>query len=690
MPGWVTNLEHGLGSSADTKPPAPGREAQEDRPKGKGKRGGGRNDKRSDYGQRRDDRNQRGRGKAGSRDDRHQRGRQGDRRRGRHDDRDSRPRELPLPQNVSVGLEPSPLAIAALTKHIRSTGRAYALADLAKMVLGSRERYQLRFRRDPSEKDSASLFFAPTDQSLWLTREEAIAHLLHSKLLNRFYEIEEVSVEPPKGNFSVVAVCGFTGHILGPPNHHEYSRNVARIHRERFSDMPLDRYKSRIEMSREEEVIEKWKADVSTRRQFRPRPEPLTEDPDATPPSDSAEPAEEPDAREPAPENSTETPPPADPPVEETSEGPTNEPKEEPKAESDPVEESDAASEEAHSEEQQETPTEADLDSTASAEEIDADAESADEVSEAPPEEAESTSPAEEVEALTSEEALGRHFRQHFADTAIEPVTEAVLPGNVPGRCLSRPLLNLLKAESEKSRRGFPLPMIQHLCRAFEKEGLKFFKRGKKALHVSVARPRPIRDESAFTDRVREIVQFVREHPKARAVDLLDALVADYRKPVEGESFEDHHLTQDEHEVLADLRWLTMEGYVIEFPNTELILGKMDPSRPPSGKKSAPSPSKKPGEKPAVETPAPEASDDASSEPEEAPAAEAPTSSPSSPPEINPSEEAEETEEALPSAPESPQNEDKEEEEKEEEKKQPDTAEEKASGTPPEPETPSA
>ena len=161
---------------------------------------------------------------------------------------------------------------------------------------------------------------------------------------------------------------------------------------------------------------------------------------------------------------------------------------------------------------------------------------------------------------------------------------------------MSRPLLAKLKSEIDQLKRGFPLPMIQRLCRKFEKEGLKFFKRGKKTLYVSVVRPRGIADEEAFTDRIRKIVAFVRENPQARVVQLLDALVPDYDPPPGGESFEEHHLTQAEHDVLADLRWLTMEGYVIEFPNSELLIGRRDdPNRPPPPKKVR----KPSGEKPA-------------------------------------------------------------------------------------------
>lgn len=96
------------------------------------------------------------------------------------------------------------------------------------------------------------------DGSLWVTREEALNHILFSPALESYYRKEDVTVEPPKGNFTAIAVCGFSGALLGPPSHHSYQLNVARLHRERFADMPLERFKSRIFVEKEEATVAKW------------------------------------------------------------------------------------------------------------------------------------------------------------------------------------------------------------------------------------------------------------------------------------------------------------------------------------------------------------------------------------------------------------------------------------------------
>ncbi len=158
--------------------------------------------------------------------------------------------------------------------------------------MDSRERYRVCFTRQaaqpkkgPDGKPVAGeparapgpeeLFQCVADNSLWLSRDEAIRHLLNSPTLTKYYRTETVASEAPKGNFTSIAVCGFSGTLLGPPNHHDFQRNVARLHRERFSDMPLERFKSRIRTEKDPELLQKWQEKQSTVTQYVP----VTEEP---------------------------------------------------------------------------------------------------------------------------------------------------------------------------------------------------------------------------------------------------------------------------------------------------------------------------------------------------------------------------------------------------------------------------
>ncbi len=183
-----------------------------------------------------------------------------------------------------VSLVPDPRSVEAIARQIKTSGRAFSVFDVGRLFMDSRERYHVRFKRQPApppqrpaEGDAPeagpapsgpggpeTLFQCQADGSLWLTRDEAIRHLLNGPALTRYYRAETVTTEAPKGVWNAIAVCGFSGALLGPPNHHDFQRNVARLHRERFSDMPLERYKSRIRTEKDEALLLKWQEQQST------------------------------------------------------------------------------------------------------------------------------------------------------------------------------------------------------------------------------------------------------------------------------------------------------------------------------------------------------------------------------------------------------------------------------------------
>ncbi len=447
-----------------------------------------------------------------------------------------------------------------MTRHIRETFRSFPVSDLAKMVLEARERYRIRFTATEPVRLNQCL----ADGSLWLSREEAISHLLSGPALEHYYTAEDIQVDPPAGNFAVIAVCGMSGVVLGPPNHHEYQRNIARLHRERFSDMPLERFKSRIRMESGEEILEKWREQVSRVRQYRIKPD------------DQPSPVEE-------------------TPVEEvlTEEATTEE----------------ATTEEATTEEA--TTEEATTEEVSTEEKVaDEIAEEAPEAEAAPeateleePEEAQAPAPAakaEEGPIFKSFEEVARHFREHFAPLAIVETAVAVVPGNIAGRLLSPGLLAHLRQETEKLRRGFPLGMIQSLCGEFERKGLKFFKRGKKSLHVSAVRPKALDEATNLTDAIQAIVEFVKTAPKPNVASLLEALVPGFKRP-EGPAIEESaEWSEPARAVLKDLRWLTAEGYLLEFADTGLAIGRVPQENAPAQSKPAQEKPAKPKKAPKV------------------------------------------------------------------------------------------
>lgn len=216
-------------------------------PRGKGPPGAGERDRRG----RDRNRSEGAPSRGGPRDDRHGRGF------GREHEREPR-FDAPEPvQGLAVAIEPDPKAVEAMAHMIRTAGKSYSVFDAAKLVLSSGDRFEVVFSLDAP--GSPKLTTVPADGSVWLSREEAMAHLMQSEASAAFYRAEQIELEEPKGIFTSVAVCGFSGELLGPPNHHSYQTALHRIHREKFAHIPFEDFKRRVRTDATPEAVEKWK-----------------------------------------------------------------------------------------------------------------------------------------------------------------------------------------------------------------------------------------------------------------------------------------------------------------------------------------------------------------------------------------------------------------------------------------------
>lgn len=168
---------------------------------------------------------------------------------------------------------PTEAAVDVLAAQITGSGRTWSVFDQARAILEERERFHVIFQSTDEEK---SLHFCPHDRSLWLTRDEAAAHITKADWLGRYYEISESKVEPPKGSFTAVAKCGFSGELLGPPNFHGYQERLREKHRTEFANLDFDRYRGRVETVQGEEIVAEWLESMNQRKVFVPRTEPLS------------------------------------------------------------------------------------------------------------------------------------------------------------------------------------------------------------------------------------------------------------------------------------------------------------------------------------------------------------------------------------------------------------------------------
>ena len=186
--------------------------------------------------------------------------------RGRPREQRERVPEVALPEGVKARIMPVEEGLDALAKQISDTGRTHSVFDLAWVVLGGLERFHVVF-----EREEGLLYRSAKDSSLWLTQEECLSHFWVSGALERHYDTEVCDVDAPSGNFQSVARCGISGAFIGPPNHHAYQQNLLDLHRAKFSNMSLEKYKQRITMASGEEVVQEWLESMKKQTHWSPK-----------------------------------------------------------------------------------------------------------------------------------------------------------------------------------------------------------------------------------------------------------------------------------------------------------------------------------------------------------------------------------------------------------------------------------
>ena len=175
---------------------------------------------------------------------------------------------------VELTLTPEAGGVSSLARQIKLSGRAYPLFEVAGLVMQKPDRYTVGFkvikRRDEATKKDVPvqpLFVCSLDDTLWLSEAAATDHALKAHF-ETFYQTQKLPCDPPKGVWTLVAQCGMTGELLGPPNFHGYQEKLRKLHSERFSRMNFDAYKSRVKIVKDEAVVKQWTESVSFRFEY--------------------------------------------------------------------------------------------------------------------------------------------------------------------------------------------------------------------------------------------------------------------------------------------------------------------------------------------------------------------------------------------------------------------------------------
>ena len=175
---------------------------------------------------------------------------------------------------VELTLTPESGGVSSLARQIKLSGRAYPLFEVAGLVMQKPDRYTVGFkvikRRDEAAKKDVPvqpLFVCSLDDTLWLSEAEAAEHALKAHF-DTFYQTQKMPCDPPKGVWTLVAQCGMSGELLGPPNFHGYQEKLRKLHAERFSRMNFDAFKSRVKIVKDEAVVKQWTESVSFRFEY--------------------------------------------------------------------------------------------------------------------------------------------------------------------------------------------------------------------------------------------------------------------------------------------------------------------------------------------------------------------------------------------------------------------------------------
>ena len=193
---------------------------------------------------------------------------------------------------------PEDIGFTALAKAIRTSCRTYELFEIARVIIGKNDRFIAVIQRKSPEEVAAMatgsysenaagsgaqeialakavpMAISIPDGVPFESEEAAIAHVM-SAHLGTFFDVADIEVEPPKGNYQVINKCSVTGELLGPPNYHRYAQIVQQHFANHISRMSIDAYRARIETVRDPEVVNQWLAKMkkATRYTWKLTPE---------------------------------------------------------------------------------------------------------------------------------------------------------------------------------------------------------------------------------------------------------------------------------------------------------------------------------------------------------------------------------------------------------------------------------
>ncbi|MDZ4743556.1 MAG: hypothetical protein SGI98_09090 [Verrucomicrobiota bacterium] len=177
------------------------------------------------------------------------------------------PQPVILP-NVEIGYLPIEGGLSTVAKQIKGSFKAFPVFDIARLFLDKPERQDVKFQ---SKEEGLELFQDLPTGLLFTKQSELVTFVLKNRM-EEYFTVHKNQTEAPKGNFSGVAKCKLGGELLGPPNHHAYLARQKELFLGKYSKkMSFDQFRTKIEIIKDEENLNKWKELESWKIEYQPK-----------------------------------------------------------------------------------------------------------------------------------------------------------------------------------------------------------------------------------------------------------------------------------------------------------------------------------------------------------------------------------------------------------------------------------
>lgn len=155
---------------------------------------------------------------------------------------------------VSVDIKPKSKVLEALIQTLKKSYITYKFHPLVALFMEKSERYEIIL----VAKENHSIYCVFPDNFPFISYQSACDYLI-AKHWDKFFYSEKVELEPPKGCFTSISRCGFTGVLLGPPNYHIYN-DLLREHYEEslIGNYSWKEFLNGIKIEKDPEQVKNW------------------------------------------------------------------------------------------------------------------------------------------------------------------------------------------------------------------------------------------------------------------------------------------------------------------------------------------------------------------------------------------------------------------------------------------------